>query len=749
MRRLVFLPRVHRHGGSSEAPPATAWGPAFCVPVSWASTALVVRGATAGASSCPEAPSASAATATTAVAAAAMRYQRLTRPVTGVPLDRRPVPETAAPSADNGNRAGILSRVRRRCRRRLGVGIVPKLAELFRARYLADGIDFDSIRVHASGIAGVGGDLACRALGARAFTVGTDIYFAAGEFRPDSRDGLWLLAHEVAHVVQQCAGLIRAPRPGTGSALAVMPAGMAEERAADRAADALIAGRSVTFGASAPGVGGEAGTEADRRPVLQRYMAWEHSMLGDLDPALVQAAAEGNARAVADYRDLLAELGRAPRQAEEKRLRAAHPGLDPVRLRGSGLVVTLGELNVLPDYLGRPEDIESAPLSFVGPLIQSVRSWSIAELARPAGVRGSVGPRPASLPRLLPGSLRYPLLGPLAETAEIAAVSALGRRHGFEPDKRYSAVLARNSGHFAPFSWYRWHSFHLAARQLIAQSAAETGAEREALRLRARTWAGYADHFLQDSFAAGHLINKTLVIQWYIEWLAAAGVTYPGRDVLDTLTVARQPLLHGPGHYDRAAARAAGLVGAAAPGPTRDAQDVADAGALEERIAASGVVADSDAERRAAYAAYLAMLGSGTVQLAVKVAHEHLNAHSLVVSAGPAGPRFRLNGDHTLLADPAGALRAAEAAAASRRAITELLRDGETSVDSWDIADRFPDHVEQDGRLVSLPQWHREGLRDLCFELFERRSTRALRRFMSGAFGQRVLPTGDIHIDVY
>ena len=623
---------------------------------------------------------------------------------------------------------------------------MPRLADLFRGHYLADGVDFDSIRVHHSDTAGADGDLACRALGARAFTVGTDIYFAAGEFRPHTRDGLWLLAHEVAHVLQQWTGLARAPRPGEGSALTVLPPGTAEERAADRAADALIAGRRVTFGAPdlRAGVGAGVGAGGDRRPVLQRYMAWEHSMLGDLDPGQVRAAADGNAGPVDGYRDLLAELGRAPREADEKRLRAAHPGLDPVRLRGSGLVVTLGELNVLPDYLGRPEDIESAPLSFVGPLIQSVRSWSISELARPAGVRGALGPWPTALSRLLPGSLRYPLFGPLAETAEIAAVSALGRRHGFEPATRYSAVLARNSGHFAPFSWYRWHSFHQAARELIARSAAATGAERETLRLRARTWAGYADHFLQDSFAAGHLINKTLVIQWYIEWLAASGVSYPGRDVLDTLTVARQPLLHGPGHYDRAAARARALAGGtAAPGPARDAQDVADAGTLEERIAASGVIGDSDAERRAAYAAYLAMLGSGTVQLAVKVAHEYLNAHSLVVSAGPAGPRFRLNGDHTLLAGPAGALRAAEAAAASRRAIAELLRDGGTAVDSWDIFDRFPDHVEHGGRLVPLPQWHREGLRPLCFELFERRSTRALRHFMSGAFGQRVLPTGD------
>jgi hypothetical protein len=172
------------------------------------------------------------------------------------------------------------------------------------------------------------------------------------------------------------------------------------------------------------------------------------------------------------------------------------------------------------------------------------------------------------------------------------------------------------------------------------------------------------------------------------------------------------------------------------PGPPWDPQDVADAPTLEDRVAASGVTGDTDAERRAAYAAYLTMLGSGTVQLAVKVAHEYLNKHSLVVSAGPDGPRFRMYGDHTLLASPEGALRTAQAAAASRQAITDLLRDGETLVDSWDIFDSFPDHVEQDGQLVSLPAWHRGGLRDLCFELFGRRSTRAVRALMSGAFKQ-------------
>ena len=226
-------------------------------------------------------------------------------------------------------------------------------------------------------------------------------------------------------------------------------------------------------------------------------MAWEHALLGDVGPARIGEAAAGDAGPVDEYRDLLAGLGRAPRAVNEERLRARHPELDTVRLPGSGLVVTVGELNVLPDYLGRPEEIEAAPLRFIGPLIQSVRSWSVAELGRSAGLR-------SPLPLLLPGSLRYPLLGPLAESAEIAAITSLGRRQGFSPPNWYASVLARNASHFAPFSWYRWHAFHLVARDLIARSAAARGEEREALRQRARIYAGYADHFLQDSFAAGH-----------------------------------------------------------------------------------------------------------------------------------------------------------------------------------------------------------------------------------------------------
>ena len=138
------------------------------------------------------------------------------------------------------------------------------------------------------------------------------------------------------------------------------------------------------------------------------------------------------------------------------------------------------------------------------------------------------------------------------------------------------------------------------------------------------------------------------------------------------------------------------------------------------------------------------MLGSATAQIASKAVHEHLNKHSLVVSSAPDAPRFRLFGDHTLLNSADGAWHAAQAAAASRRAIAELLRDGETTVTSRKIFDSFPGFVERNGHLISLQEWHRTGLRDLCFgELFGRWTTRAMRLVVSRAFPQLGTPTDD------
>jgi hypothetical protein len=59
--------------------------------------------------------------------------------------------------------------------------------------------DFSNVRIHHDAQA----DVLAKDLDAHAFTVGSDIFFAAGQFQPGSPEGTQLLAHELTHVVQQ------------------------------------------------------------------------------------------------------------------------------------------------------------------------------------------------------------------------------------------------------------------------------------------------------------------------------------------------------------------------------------------------------------------------------------------------------------------------------------------------------------------------------------------------------------------
>lgn len=103
-----------------------------------------------------------------------------------------------------------------------GVPLAPDLAEQIGGR-LGDG--FADVRVHTDSLS----DSLARSVQARAFTTGSDIFFAQGEYRPQSSAGRELLAHELTHVVQQRGA------PVTGE-MRVSDPGDALEREAERAA---------------------------------------------------------------------------------------------------------------------------------------------------------------------------------------------------------------------------------------------------------------------------------------------------------------------------------------------------------------------------------------------------------------------------------------------------------------------------------------------------------------------------------
>ena len=80
------------------------------------------------------------------------------------------------------------------------------------------GVDTRNVSVHVDAAAA----RSAAAVQARAFTVGNGIVFGAGQYRPHTADGKWLIAHELAHVAQQlnhaggAAGVQRVPRGPQG-----------------------------------------------------------------------------------------------------------------------------------------------------------------------------------------------------------------------------------------------------------------------------------------------------------------------------------------------------------------------------------------------------------------------------------------------------------------------------------------------------------------------------------------------------
>jgi len=96
------------------------------------------------------------------------------------------------------------------------------------------GHDFSQVRIHPDARAAE----SARAVGALAYTVGRDVVFDAGQYAPMTRAGQRLLAHELAHTIQQS----QIPAADT---LKVSEPNDAYEREADRVADEFAGGSTA------------------------------------------------------------------------------------------------------------------------------------------------------------------------------------------------------------------------------------------------------------------------------------------------------------------------------------------------------------------------------------------------------------------------------------------------------------------------------------------------------------------------
>jgi hypothetical protein len=143
------------------------------------------------------------------------------------------------------------------------------LADSHRASFEAQlGADLHGVRVHTNPLA----DVSARAVGALAYTVGRHLVFRRGAYAPDSTEGRRLLAHELAHVVQQ-QGTASSPAAQLEIGSVDDPA----EREAQRFADAAVASpaysnEAMDAGAAAPQRSRESSLRQSlRRDILARY----------------------------------------------------------------------------------------------------------------------------------------------------------------------------------------------------------------------------------------------------------------------------------------------------------------------------------------------------------------------------------------------------------------------------------------------------------------------------------------------
>lgn len=313
--------------------------------------------------------------------------------------------------------------------------------------------------------------------------------------------------------------------------------------------------------------------------VIQRHSSYEHFLLGQVEPTKLSAIPDVR-QILETHRKSGTKLSE---QEENKRKDVAHsirqemrrlllwqktppsptPG-EPVKktdeqwevplvtipVRDGTVVATYSEINTLPDMFGSVNDLKKTPKTSVQNILQGVRSQSFVELGKLLSeVEGQDWNKSFEniAEERFEGSVGEVgfAKGMVQEAAEVAGkldviqnkeLNDATSRKG-EETSSYFAALSRNACHFAPESWGFWRKYHEEARKLAAASrkaraeaklaenqgksedAKKKNEEADRLANEALLQNAFGEHYLQDSFAAGHLVNKTQVMQWFVEWL--------------------------------------------------------------------------------------------------------------------------------------------------------------------------------------------------------------------------------------
>ncbi len=219
------------------------------------------------------------------------------------------------------------------------------------------GADLSDVRVHTGGAA----DATARGLSARAFTSGSDIGFRGGEYAPHGMRGRGLLAHELAHVLQQR----NASSGGGGANSAAANAGLEGEARAASRATRTGAPIQVSQPSAAPAVQCEGWRDyvPDVGGAMQSLSASAFDQLGRVSGTTINGAIEW----------ALTNPITAP-------VLLSHPALAAQKVAIDALVATPGALQAVWDFVKDPQ-------SKVDKLEEAVRPhiWAGVQVGRTQG----------------------------------------------------------------------------------------------------------------------------------------------------------------------------------------------------------------------------------------------------------------------------------------------------------------------------------------------------------------------------
>lgn len=428
------------------------------------------------------------------------------------------------------------------------------------------GADFGDVRVHHDAEAAA----LSRDLRAHAFTRGQHIAFAPGKFDPGSAAGRWLLAHELTHTIQQTGGV---RRKADAPDIRARPDGDLVVQRHSTHEHYLLGTMKPDELASLPFLRAEV-LKPKPKKEIKKGLLEEESDYQDADLALkienaLHIIEQEIDRLIAfqkkDPEKQLEEqkddkVGKVVEVDEEYQV----PVVKIPTKDGTSVICTYGELNTLADMYGTIADMSRADAKTIVGMLQGVRQRSYLALFQIykelGGAKRELQVHLGRPGTSFAGAIGFsgkekPVLGALMAVREYEAKTR--SEESLFDEENATAALARNACHFAPETWDTWRRYHTKARELALSSyrkgeeaSAEDllglvtpearrklQAEQRELANAAVLHAGFGDHYLQDAFAAGHLIDKTKVMAWYFEWQKKQGKLKetPGYAMIDAL----------------------------------------------------------------------------------------------------------------------------------------------------------------------------------------------------------------------